>query len=938
VLVSHDGARWLPKVIAALEALTRAPDALVVVDTGSTDESVDICAAAFGADDVLAAPGDAPFAAAVGLGLDHRPPPVDGWIWLLHDDSAPAPDALAALLAEADRADVAVVGPKAREWPSLGRLVEVGLTIGGTGRRETGLEPGEPDQGQHDATKDVLAVGTAGLLVRAAVWRELGGLDPVLTPGDDLDLGWRAARAGHRVRVVPDALVFHAEAAAHGLRTRGSMRGRPRFHRRRSALLVLLANCRGAAFVPQWWRLLAGSLLRAVGLVLLKAPRDAWDELHAAASAHGRPLRLWRLRRARRRTARVPPGRVSHLLPPVSRPYRAGAATLADAVSGLVGSRRPLPSRSYESGPVAAEAESLPPEPTPWEQVAARPWAATMVVLVGLALITARGLLSGGELQGGALLPVPDGPGTWWADYLATWHEAGIGSLQSAPAYGPVLALAGLLTLGDPGWAVSLLMLGSMPLTGASAHLFLRRLPLGTAARVWAAAAYATTPLLTGALAQGRLGTILATAWLPLVAASAVDLARARPEAHGGLAVWMRRSRAGLALAVLVTLVPVAYPLALVVTAWLLVARLPARSGPPPLSAAMSAMAVLATPWLLAPWSLADRFRDPAGWWWEAGLADAGVGALAPGRLDLALGQPGGPGAAALGGWLGAGIVVGAVLALARSDTRAPVLSAWVVAVVGLGFAALGAGRTVSLPAAPAEVWTGWCLVVWWAGLLVAAAVGASGVRQRLAGRSFGITQPVATLVVVAAVVGPAVAACVAAIDGIDGPLNRGVALPVPSYMLRDSGAAGQVSAVLLDGRPTDGLTFTVVRDDGWRLGEEPYAPAARSATLSRALRDLLVAPQPANVATLAGFGVGYVYVSAPVDLELAAALDAAPGLVRAGAPTADRAWTLDVPVVEFDPSDAIEAGSTRRWWVGAQAAGLVALVLLAAPTRSRRP
>ena len=88
------------------------------------------------------------------------------------------------------------------------------MTITGTGRRETGLERGEYDQGQHDEVREVLAVNTAGMLVRREVLEELGGFDAELPMfANDIDFGWRAALAGHRTLVVPQAVVFHAEAA-----------------------------------------------------------------------------------------------------------------------------------------------------------------------------------------------------------------------------------------------------------------------------------------------------------------------------------------------------------------------------------------------------------------------------------------------------------------------------------------------------------------------------------------------------------------------------------------------------------------------------------------------------------------------------------------------------------------------------------------------------
>ena len=50
VVVSHDGAVWLPAVLTTLAAQTRLPDAAVGVDTGSVDASPDLLLTSFGAD------------------------------------------------------------------------------------------------------------------------------------------------------------------------------------------------------------------------------------------------------------------------------------------------------------------------------------------------------------------------------------------------------------------------------------------------------------------------------------------------------------------------------------------------------------------------------------------------------------------------------------------------------------------------------------------------------------------------------------------------------------------------------------------------------------------------------------------------------------------------------------------------------------------------
>ncbi|CAM5538449.1 hypothetical protein STANM309S_00854 [Streptomyces tanashiensis] len=143
------------------------------------------------------------------------------WLWLLHDDCAPEPGALAELLRVADSdSEAAVIGPKLRGWYDRKQLLEAGVSIARSGRRWTGLDRREQDQGQHDQVRSVLSVSTAGMLIRRDVFESLGGFDrrlPLMR--DDVDLCWRAHSAGFRVLVAPDAVLRHAEASARERRT-----------------------------------------------------------------------------------------------------------------------------------------------------------------------------------------------------------------------------------------------------------------------------------------------------------------------------------------------------------------------------------------------------------------------------------------------------------------------------------------------------------------------------------------------------------------------------------------------------------------------------------------------------------------------------------------------------------------------------------------------
>src|SRR3954471_14033944 len=320
VLVAHDGAAWLPEALAALQWQRRPPQRVVAVNTGSSDDTGRILDRELGSASVLDAPREAGFGASVALALDAYAgapeAPMPGregaaetveWIWLLHDDCAPAPDALRHLLALGDTSpSVGVIGPKVLAWDDPRVILEIGFTVDTSGRRETGLERGEMDQGQHDAVRDVLAVGTAGALIRRDVWDALGGFDPDLPLfRDDLDFCWRAHLAGHRVCVAPQATVRHVSAAAARRRHIHASADRPRRVDRAHALYTLLVDLSAAGLLVTIPRIVIGTLLRAVGFVLTKRVGYAVDELAALAAVLGRPRHLVSARRQRTATRQL---------------------------------------------------------------------------------------------------------------------------------------------------------------------------------------------------------------------------------------------------------------------------------------------------------------------------------------------------------------------------------------------------------------------------------------------------------------------------------------------------------------------------------------------------------------------------------------------------------------------------------------------------------
>jgi GT2 family glycosyltransferase len=199
-----------------------------------------------------------------------------------------------------------IAGCKQVGWDD-GRLLDVGFTTSPLGKKVTGVDVDDVDQGQLDHRSDVLAVSTAGMLVRRDVWDALGGPDPTLVRArDDLDLCRRAHLAGYRVIVVPQAVVAHAEAGASGRRPFSTPRAWARADRRDAVHLRLAATAWVAMpFVIAWT--LGAAVLRAIGRLVLKQPGRACD----ARRRRARTAETWAQVPGPAAHPRLPPGVVA---------------------------------------------------------------------------------------------------------------------------------------------------------------------------------------------------------------------------------------------------------------------------------------------------------------------------------------------------------------------------------------------------------------------------------------------------------------------------------------------------------------------------------------------------------------------------------------------------------------------------------------------------
>ncbi len=916
ILVARDDAPWLADCLDALAASITAPDRLLVLDVGRTGLPRDLVLGhdgirqAITAVSVVPQPPARPEEAAVTAALGELGPEPDDtqeWLWLLHDDVAVEPDTLARLVEAVRRSpSVGVAGPKVVQWDNPRKLVEAGRALTRSGRRLSAPALGELDQGQYDTRSDVLAVGSAGMLVRREVFERLGGFDPAFPEhGGDLDLGWRAQLAGYRVVVVPGARVRDAGATYAGERGQSRDRSAARRAERRAARQVALTRCSllAAPFLAGWMVLAAiGS---ALALLVLKRPAHAWDEVcDLGALAH--PVRSvqarWRFRgkaRLRRRdldTLFVTPGqaarhtveRVQDALTP-QRPARATPGVDPDLV---------------EPGPVAEEAEVLTSLPTSLPQrILTNPGflavlAATVVSLWGFRDSLRAGLFDarGAGLAGGELGPVSTDAAGLWHAFRDSWHGAGLGTGTDS---GPHLAILAALTWvaerfpyvqqgrSPASVMMTVLLVLGMPLATCTAYLAGRAVTSARWPRAAVALAWGASGVVSVAASQGRVTAVLAHILLPLVAAG---IARVASQSGTFTAAFATALGLGLVGALVPPLLALGAVVALVLTVvgpgWprraraLVLLVVPLALQGPGLLHLREPLNQLAAPGLLES---ADSAAGPP-WLLAVGSLDAEPTLLAYAAIPL----------------FAAGLVALARPGTSRGQTAA-LAGLGALAVVGLGFAA-GASRLVLGDALdadgalrPVTAWPGIGLQLLVLAVLSAVLMGSVGQGRLVAGPGFRWRR-VAGIAGLAVVVSAVLAgAGLVAMRSLDATVRVGQdGLPAVAVDQARGPAANRLLRLVRTG---DRLDYELVGSEpGVFLRDVVRGGEVTDSGLGAVVAGLAGEQRQGGASEgerLADLGVGFVSAEVASDDPLVRTLDATGGLTRLGSTDEQTLWRV---------------------------------------------
>lgn len=489
------------------------------------------------------------------------------------------------LVEEAFRSNAAICGPKIVDRLRPEVLVEVGMAVDHYGVATSGIEPGEVDQEQHDAVRDVFFVSSAAMLVRADMFVELGGFDPRSAPGnDDLDLCWRARLAGARVLVVPDAraarpLTTARRADARRADVKAATRTRAR----------TLIKCYSAAALV--WVLPVATLLNlgeAIGYVVTRRPGLARAVLAGWWGALCRPGAIRGPRRATQAQRRVD-----------DRDVRAFMLRGSARLRGILVRRRHRIALIDSAGGVARNRIR---RARTW---LAQPDAMLLVVLIALVAFGARHFVLDSVPSIGGFRRWAS-PSDLLGAFGGQWRFAGLGADSGGPTNLVGYGVLSVVTFGDADLARALVVVAAAPVGLIGVYRLVRPFGMRPLPALGAVAVYGANPVLRNAYAAGRLSALVGYAVLPFVLVRAAKaLSRSAVDDAAAIARRRRAAASSVALLAIAAACEPAYALfPLLVTAAML-ATLPVVGGVRLAGrvAAASALATIATLVLLTPWS-----------------------------------------------------------------------------------------------------------------------------------------------------------------------------------------------------------------------------------------------------------------------------------------------------------------------------------------------
>jgi GT2 family glycosyltransferase len=309
IIPNWNGARHLPECLDSLRRQSYRRFEIILVDNGSTDESLALLARDFPQVRVILLPENRGFAPACNIGLRAARGEV---LALLNNDTQADSGWLEAVVAAFARhpeagavASKMLLFDRRDHFHTTGDFYRLDGTPGNRGVWQR-------DEGQFDAEMPVFSANGGSAAYRRAVLDQIGLLDEAFFYScEDVDLGWRMQLTGWSCIYAPQAVVYHKLSATGGGKTTSFFDGRN--------FIYLIVKDYPCSLLRRHWR----AVLRAQWHITRDALR-AWRGEAARARLRGQLAGLWgipRMLRARRmvqQSRRVSDAELLSILTPVA--------------------------------------------------------------------------------------------------------------------------------------------------------------------------------------------------------------------------------------------------------------------------------------------------------------------------------------------------------------------------------------------------------------------------------------------------------------------------------------------------------------------------------------------------------------------------------------------------------------------------------------------
>jgi GT2 family glycosyltransferase len=214
VILNWNGQRFLQQYLPYVLASTYVNREIVVIDNASTDDSVAFLQRAYPAVRIIQ--HDRNFGFAKGYNEALKQLQADYFV-LLNSDVEVVPGWIEPVIDLMERnTNIAACQPKILQECNKQYFEYAGAaggwldSLGYPFARGRVFDVCEKDEGQYNDAAPVFWASGAAMFVRAAVYRETGGLDEYFfAHQEEIDFCWRVQLAGYQVYVCPDSVVYH---------------------------------------------------------------------------------------------------------------------------------------------------------------------------------------------------------------------------------------------------------------------------------------------------------------------------------------------------------------------------------------------------------------------------------------------------------------------------------------------------------------------------------------------------------------------------------------------------------------------------------------------------------------------------------------------------------------------------------------------------------